>query len=273
MEMLEPRPMHLFLRRLLALLLRHVYLYLGSWPRLVEMIYWPMINILMWGFVSLYLLHQFSSAVIIANVFLAGVLLSEIPLRSNMGMMVLFLEEIWSRNLGHLFASPLRLSNYIASVIGLSFMRTTIALIPAILTAKYLFGFSLFSFGWPLLLYILLLLMSGWWLGLLVLSLLLRFGIAAEWIGWMSSWLLIPLIAPYYPVSILPHWLQGISWSLPATYVFESMKSLLNNGELHGDYLWISFGLNIFYFTLSSVIFYKSYQGARRRGGLLQVGE
>src|SRR5262249_55240680 len=159
-----------------------------------------------------------SSAAIFAGIFVAGVLMSEILLRIGIGMMLLFLEEVWSRNLGHLFASPLKFSEYVGGVLFLSFVRATLSIIPAVIVANYLFHFSLLSLGLPLIAFLALLLLNGWWYGMLLLSLLVRFGLAAEWVAWMSTWLIIPLVAPYYPVAILPHWLQPISWSIPATY-------------------------------------------------------
>jgi ABC-2 type transport system permease protein len=215
----------LFTRRLWALVLRHVYLHIGSWPRLVEMLYWPVINMLVWGFTGLYIAKNLSNAVLIGDAMVGGVLLSEVVLRVSITLLILFLEEIWSRNLGHLFASPIRFFDYMVGLLFVCCLRVTLALTLAVIAAKWLFGFSLFSLGWPLVGYIPLLVMNGAWCGLLLLALLFRYGLAAEWMAWMGTWLLIPLIAPYYPVSILPHGLQIISWMIPATYVLESMKA------------------------------------------------
>ncbi len=266
-------PVQLFLRRIWALTLRHVFLYLGSWPRFVETLFWPIVNMLMLGFASLYLLHRFSSATVIASVFISGALLNEVMLRTSMGLMMMFLEEIWSRNLGHMFASPLRLRDYVVGMLGFTFVKTTVSIIPAMVVAIWLFDFSIFSLGWHLPVYMLLLIFSGWSYGLLITSMLLRFGLAAEWVAWMSLWLVVPIMAPYYPVEVLPGWMQIIAHALPATYVFESMKSLLDNGDCRPDCLLKSLILNIVYFAGASLVLYRAYRGARSRGGLLQVGE
>lgn len=269
----RPHPVLRLLRRLLAIAERHMFLYLGSWPRFIETLFWPMLNMLMLGFVSAYMLHQFSSATVVASVLIAGTILNEIMLRTTMGMMVMFLEEIWSRNLGHLFTSPLGVSDYIAASMGFTFVKSIVSIVPAVIVALLLFHFSLLALGWPVSLFALLLIMNGWWYGMLVIALLLRFGIAAEWMAWMSTWLMVPLMAPYYPVTILPGWMQIISWSLPATYVFESMKSLIAGHGLQADYLAKALLLNIVYFIGAAFVFYRAFQGARKRGGLLQVGE
>ncbi len=263
----------LFWRRLMAVVQRHVYLYIGSWPRFVETLFWPMLNMLMLGFVSLYMLRQFTSATVVASIMIAGTMLNEIMLRTTMGLMVMFLEEIWSRNLGHLFASPLKLSDYIIAGMGFTFVKSIVSILPAIAVAMMLFHFSIFRLGWALLPFTVLLIMNGWWYGMLVISLLLRFGMAAEWMAWMSTWLIVPLLAPYYPVAILPHWMQPISWSLPATYVFESMKLLLAGGDMEGGYLLAALALNVFYTVVAAFVLHRTYQGTRRRGGLLQIGE
>lgn len=263
----------LLLRRLLSVALRHAYLHLESWPRFVEMLYWPIINMATWGFTSLYFIKKFTDTDISSGALVGGAILVEIFIRTSTTMLMLFLEEVWSRNLGHLFASPISFSEYVFSLITVCFVRVMIAITPAILLAKFLFGFSLASFGMTAIIYVVLLAFSGFWYGLLIVSLLLRYGLAAEWMAWMGTWLIVPLIAPYYPVAILPLPLQYIAHALPQTYIFESMKSLINQGSIQPGKLFISLGLNVLYMLIATLILNCSYQGARQRGGLLQMGE
>ncbi|MFY9288124.1 MAG: ABC transporter permease [Alphaproteobacteria bacterium] len=237
------------------------------------MLYWPIINMATWGFTSAYLINKFTDTLIFSSSLLASVLLVEVFVRVSTTMLMLFMEEIWSRNLGHMFASPIKFREYTVGMVFVCFIRTAIALTPAILVAKFLFNFSLFSLGWPLLAYIALLAFSGCWYGLLIVSLLLRHGLSAEWMAWMATWLLVPFIAPYYPVSVLPEALQYISWALPMTHVFECVKDQLANNAVQAHYLWTALGLNVLYFAIASFVFWMAYQSARKRGGLLQVGE
>ena len=263
-----------FCRRMYAIALRHIYLYRGSWPRLIEMMYWPALNMTLFGFISLSMVHRFGHSDVMTDSFLAGVMLSEVLTRNTVAMLIMYLEEIWSRNLGHLFASPISVREYIVSLIGLSaIMRTLLALIPAYIIVYYLFHFSILTLGWNLPLYWLLLSLQSWWFGLFVLCILLRYGLAAEWLGWMSSWLLMPFMAPYFPVSILPLAFRVVSWSLPGTYVFESVKAQLATGQARYDYLGIALILNLIYLILASFAFKRAFQSARNSGGLLQMGE
>jgi ABC-2 type transport system permease protein len=261
------------LRRAFALTLRHLYLYTGSWPRLVEMMYWPILNIAMFGFISLSIVNRFGHADVMTETFLAGLLLGEMLTRVQTAMLVFHMEEVWSRNLGHLFASPLRLRDYVGGLVSLSLFRSIISVAPAYLIAYYLFDFSILKLGWMLPIYIGLLCFNGWLLGMLIVSLLLRFGLAAEWLGWMSTWLFMPFMAPYYPVSVLPKAFQYVSWSLPGTYVFESMKEQLASGAARFDYLGVALALNVVYFLGSVLIFFYSFRSTKKSGGLLQMGE
>lgn len=261
------------LRRLMGVTLRHIYLYQGSWPRLVEMMYWPIINIALFGFISLSIVRRFGHTDVMTDTYLGGLLLAEVLTRTVMAMLVMYMEEVWSRNLGHLFASPLRIRDYIGSLMVLGAVRCLIAVIPAFAVAYFLFSFSILRLGWALPIYIALLCMSGWWYGLMVLSLLMRFGLAAEWLGWMATYLLMPFMAPYYPVSILPPAFQVISWALPGTYIFESMKGQLATGEVNSGYLAIGFVLNLLYLGVASFCLARAYRSAKRLGGLLQMGE
>jgi ABC-2 type transport system permease protein len=269
----EPAAVWLPLRRVWGLALRHIYLYRGSWPRLVEMMYWPILNIALYGFVSLSLVHRFGHTDILTDAFMGGVLLAEIMTRNTVSMLIMYMEEVWSRNLGHLFASPLRLRDYVGGLIGLSTLRCLISVIPAYIVVYYLFDFSILRLGWELPLYAALLCFNSWWFGLLILSLLMRYGLAAEWLGWMCTWLLMPFMAPYYPVSILPHAFQVVSWAIPGTYVFESMKLQIATGAAQFDYLGIALALNLVYLGVAFLVFARAYRHSRKSGGLLQMGE
>lgn len=263
----------LLLRRMKAIFLRHLFLHMESWPRLIEMLYWPIINMTTWGFTSLYFVKKYTDSPVIISTLIGSVLLLEIYLRTITNILVLFLEEVWSRNLGHLFASPLSITEYTFSLLLTALVRTVIAIVPALFLANYLFDYSILSLGTPLIYYTILLAFNACWFGLLIVSLLLRFGLAAEWMGWMSAWIIIPLVAPYYPVSILPPVLQFIAHALPATYVFESMKDHINHPDEHSLKLIAALVLNILYMLISMGTLSRAYKAARQKGGLLQMAE
>lgn len=260
-------------QRVFALVLRYVYLLKGSWPRILELAYWPSIQIVLWGFISKHFTGEVSGAVEAAGALLAAVLLWDILFRGQLGYAISFLEEMWSRNLGQLFVSPLRPHEMIIALTTISLIRTLIGVLPAALLAIPLYAFSIFELGLPLLAFFVNLMVTSWALGLMVTALLLRVGLGAESVVWMVMFLIAPVSAIYYPVSILPDWLQPVAWALPTAHVFEGMRAVLFDGVFRLDLLAGAVLLNLFYFGVGAVIFMWSFRAARQRGLLHQTGE
>ena len=183
---------------------------------------------------------------------------------------ICFLEELWSHNLGHLLITPLRWYEWVLSLFMVSFLRTLISNMPAVLLAILLFNYSLFELGWPLIMLVFNLMMMGWWLGLLVISMVLRHGLGAEGMAWMAVFLLAPVGCVYYPVSALPEWLQMIAWMLPIAYTFETMRGILFDQGIRIDLLFGAFALNVAYLSISLIVFTSTLHNARERGALFQ---
>jgi ABC-2 type transport system permease protein len=141
------------------------------------------------------------------------------------------------------------------------------------LLAIPLYHYSIFSLGLPLVGFFANLLVMSWAMGLPITALILRFGQGAENLAWFLIFLLAPVSAVYYPVHVLPSWLQPISWSLPSTYVFEGMRSLLVDKQFRGDLMLEAAGLNLVYIAIGIVIYLAVFRVARRHGLLMQQGE
>jgi ABC-2 type transport system permease protein len=186
---------------------------------------------------------------------------------------MMFLEEIWSRNFTNIFITPIKISEMIAALTLTAILRTLIGLIPAALIAIPLFGVSIFTLGPPLLFLLIGLYIFGITLGLLVTSGLIRFGPSFENIAWASLFFLAPLGCIYYPIEILPEWLQILSKLLPLVHIFEEMRNILINNTVVYSEIFKAIGISSIYFLLGVVIFYLSYYGAKVRGTLINIGE
>jgi ABC-2 type transport system permease protein len=204
---------------------------------------------------------------------ISGLLLWEVLFRGQLAFALAFLEELYSRNLGHLFVSPLRPLELIASMIALSFLKTCIAVGAAAALAIALYAASVFDLGLALLAFFANLLVTGWAVGLMVAALVLRYGLAAENLAWGVIFVIAPISAIYYPVSVLPGWLQNVSWCLPSSYVFEGMRGVLLESVFKWDLLFGAIALNAVYVAAGVAIFFAAFRGARLRGALLQMGE
>jgi ABC-2 type transport system permease protein len=261
------------LERIFAMILRHFYVLKTSWPRLLEMAYWPTMQMVIWGFFSTYLYAKSSFLAGAFGVLLAGVMLWDVLFRSQLGFSLSFLEELWSRNLANLFCSPLRPIEHVIALIVMALVRALIGVVPAMLLAIPFYGFSIFTLGFALPAFFFNLLLMGCGLGLIVAAMILRFGLAAENLAWFLVFLLAPVSCIYYPVSVLPAWLQVIAWSLPSTYVFEGMRAALFEHHFQWLYFLDAIICNAVLMALGIGIYLFAFAMARRKGLLMQVGE
>ena len=177
------------LNKILALSLRHVYLIKGSFPRILDLIYWPTIQIFLWGFISKFFTLNSSYFENTVGIILSAAILYDFLFRSGISYNMMFLEEIWSRNFTNLFIAPIKISEIIAALTLTAIFRTLIGLVPAALLAIPLFGVSIFKIGIPLIFLLITLYIFGVTLGLLVTSGLVRFGPSFENIAWASLFL------------------------------------------------------------------------------------
>jgi ABC-2 type transport system permease protein len=256
-----------------ALALRHLYVLRRSPIRILELFYWPFMNMLLWGFIAVYLRDAGLGLAQAAGLFLGAVVLWEILIRSNMGMTISFVEELYARNLGHLFVSPLRPTELAAACVLVSALRTMAGVLPSALLMPVLFDYSVFSIGLPLAAFYLLLSMFGWAFGMVIMAILIRWGLAAEGFAWASMFVFMPIAGVYYPIDALPTWLQPVSWALPTAYVFEGMRAVVLEGTVRMDYMAGALALNLLYLAGGVVLFLRMFRVARTQGLLLNTGQ
>ncbi|WP_149538949.1 ABC transporter permease [Siccirubricoccus phaeus] len=262
------------LRRIWGLVYRHLALYRRSWPRLLELMYWPVLQMVVWGFVTAYVAGiQANTASLAAAALLGGALLWEVALRGQMGFSISFLEEIWSRNLGHVFVSPLRPRELVAALMAMSLIRVVVGVAPAVLLAWLLYAFGLFRMGPVVVAFFLALLLMGWAVALGVTSLLLRYGAGAETLAWSVLFGIAPISCVFYPVAVLPAWLQPLALALPASHVFEGMRAALLDGAIAWAHLGWAFVLDAAWLVAMGWVFMRQFQAARVKGALLNIGE
>ena len=261
------------LRRIGFMGLRYLFLLRSSWTRIVELAYWPIMQMVLWGFMSQFLLTSASPVIKTAGMLIAAVLLWDVMFRSNIGVAVSFLEEMWSRNLAQLFASPLRPYEWALSLLFISLVRTIIGVIPAAILAIPFYSYSIFDMGIPLIAFFMNLMIFGGAIGLVVSALVLRYGMGAESLAWVGIFLVAPISGIYYPISILPEWLQPIAWALPSAHIFEGMRAVLAEDVFRAKLLINAIMLNVLYIAAGFTIFLYVFRLARIKGFLVQMGE
>ena len=259
--------------KMYGLFLRHFFLITRSFPRILDLIYWPTIQITLWGFISNFFSTYSTYYNGAVGVILSCAILYDFLFRTSIGFNMLFLEEIWSRNFTNLFIAPIKMSEIITSLVFTALIRSLIGLVPAVLLTSPIFGISLLDLGIPLFFLFLSLYIFGITLGLMVSAGLLRFGPAFENISWSTLFLLAPFGCVYYPIETLPEIFQTIALSLPLVYIFEEARSILVNQTFSYENIAQAFYLNLFYLTIAISLFYYSFAQARKKGSLINIGE
>jgi ABC-2 type transport system permease protein len=259
--------------RIGAMVQRYWYLLMSSWPRLLELIYWPALQIITWGFLQRFVSENAGFFARAGGTLIGAVILWDILFRGQLGFSISFLEEMWARNLANLMMSPLKPIELLISLMIMSLVRLAIGVIPMTLLAFFFFGFNFYSIGLPLIAFFCNLIFTSRSIGIFVSGLVLRNGLGAESIVWTLMFGILPLACIYYPVTVLPHWLQYVAWSLPPTYVFEGMRALLSDHVFRADLMLEAFAIKVVLFAASFAIFLALLRSARRHGALLQSGE
>src|SRR5215469_15877140 len=263
----------LSVQRIGAMILRYWYLLLSSWPRLLELLYWPALQVITWGFLQTYIAQNANFFARAGGTLIGAVILWDILFRGQLGFSISFLEEMWARNLGNLMMSPLKPIEFLISLMIMSLVRLAIGVIPMTLLALAFFGFNFYSIGLPLIVFFCNLIFTSWSIGIFVSGLVLRNGLGAESIVWTLMFGVMPLACVYYPVRVLPLWLQHVSWCLPPTYVFEGLRALLSDHVFRADLMVSALAINAVLLVASFAAFIALLNSARRHGSLLGGGE
>ncbi len=261
------------LHRVNALITRHLYLYRRSLARVMEIFYWPFLDLVIWGFITMYLMRFKGDLPGAVAWFLGALILWDVLFRAQQGITITFLEEIWARNLLNLFGSPLKPSEFLAATMVLSVFKVTAVSIVMVGAALIFYDYNVFKIGISLVPFVFSLIMTGWIIGVLTTSLIMRFGQEVEVLAWGMVFLFQPISCVFYPMEILPSWLQSIAWMNPAAHVFEGMRGVLLEGSLPLVHLAWALGLNLVYLTLMVAWFHYTFSVCKDQGLLVRVGE
>ena len=243
-----------------------MYNFRKNWDRISDAFYWPVIDLFVWGITSTYIRKIAPDFPQIILIIMSGLLLWLILWRAQYEVSINLLEEFWNRNLINIFVAPVKFSEWVVTVMLLGFVKAALSMPLAALLAYFLYKFNIFSYGIYFLPFIFSLFLTGWAVGFLVSGIILRYGTRMQTFAWTTIGLVSPLAAVYYPVSILPSWIQKISYLLPPTYVFEAGRALIFKGTVDSRGLLISLILNLIYLSLAFWFLKRSFDKILDKG-------
>lgn len=259
--------------RISGLILRYRYLYSRSTFRLLDLFFWPVMDLLVWGFLTMYMMRMHNALPAAVTFLIGAIIFWDVLYRSQQAVTVSFLEDIWSQNLLNVFVAPIRISEFIAATYIVGLFQAIIVILLTSVLAYFFYSFNIFTVGIGLLPYFLNLLLMGWWMGMVTTALIIRWGHAAEALAWAVPYLVQPIAAVFYPVSVLPKWLQPVSMMMPATHVFEGMRACLRGEPLDMQQMLLAFVLNGLYMLAAALFFRKMFNVARQRGLLTRIAQ
>lgn len=254
------------LHRIYGNLLRFIYLFKRSFDRLTDAFYWPTIDLLLWGLTSSYFKTFAPDAPQFVLIVVSGIVFWIIVWRGQYEISVNLLEELWNKNLVNLFVAPLKFSEWITSMLIIGVLKAILTFSFGLLVAFILYQAKIFFYGVYLIPFILLLIMTGWWVGFFVAGIILRYGSKLQTLAWSLVYVISPFSAIYYPLSTLPDWAQIIALFVPTSYIFEGSREVINTGHLDTNKLFVSFLLNLIYIILAIIFLKMSFKKALDKG-------
>jgi ABC-2 type transport system permease protein len=259
------------LHRIEALLLKYYYITINRVDRLFDIVYWPILDLFIWGFAGFYI--QELSDVNVLSMLLGGVILWVFVWRSSQDIAVFILEDFWSRNLYHLFASPIRLSEHLTSIIAIGLLRALTTFVILWPVGILFYSFNILKISPSLIvLAIFLLTLFGWSVGLFVSSFIFRFGQRIQVLAWSVTFLITPFAAIFYPVSALPGWAAKIALALPPAHIFEALRAVISGNPVNTLGLWYAFAVSFIFFIAMAFFLSVSFKNAKKTG-LLAKGD
>jgi len=254
--------------RILAVIYRHCYESRRNLNRVTETLFWPIQNVLLWGFFTVYLTRHNGLSPGLGNDLLGAAILWGMFNAFQRDLATGFMEELWSRNLLNLFSTPLSISEYMTGLIMLNFLKAMVGLLFASLIAFFCYAYNILPSLPAFLPFLFNLMLFSLSIGLIITGSMIRYSANISTLAWSFAGLLMPISCVFYPVSTLPAWLRPLAMSLPTTHSFEAMRQLILHGQFSYAHFFWGLLLDLAYLIVAVIFFRQMFASARSRGFL-----
>jgi len=252
--------------RIKAMLIKHLYNFKRDIFRIFDIFWWPVFELFIWGIFSVYIGKSSDNQVNFVSLLIGAVIMWTFYNRASKDISLAFVDELWNKNFINLFSAPLTVSEYLVSVVIVATGKLIISALFMLILAGVMYAFEISSIGWYFVPAAVGLTIFGWSMSLIVQACIMRWGYTVEVFIWAVATLTQPFSCVFYPLSALPTWMQKISIWLPTTYLFENMRSSIQGKEIDINQIIFSYVLNITYFVISLIIFYRTFNLAKDKG-------
>lgn len=237
-----------------------------SLDRIFDIIYWPVISLMLWGFTSTFV-SSTSTLSGVMEFFLGGAVLWSLFWRAQTDVGTFILEDFWSRNVYNLFASPVTSMDLFCAIAFIGLLRCLLSFVFLSLLTWGLYAFNILHIGGGALsLFTAILLLFGWVIGIIISALIFRYGLRIQVLAWSVGFIIQPFSCVFYPLASMPSWVQIIAVMLPTTHVFEGLRHTIATGELAIRPLCTALGLTLVLLIAALLFFQHALRQAKRLG-------
>ncbi|BDC35296.1 hypothetical protein Noda2021_12540 [Candidatus Dependentiae bacterium Noda2021] len=252
--------------RIWAMILRHAILLFKDANRIIWIFYWPLVDIALWGFTANWVNTNQTTASSAGLALITAVVFWQLVNRAGFEVSSSLLEEFWSLNMVNIFATPLKISEWIIASILLTVGTSIFVTLYCILAVKLMYGISIIGLGLSVVPYLLSLFIAGLWISFVSSIFLIYFGARVQSLAFMLTWLFAPFIAAFYPLEILPSYGRIIAYLLPMTYSFEGIRLLVTEGIFNASLFWWGFSMSLLYCALAIWGFKAAFERSKEKG-------
>jgi ABC-2 type transport system permease protein len=254
--------------RINALLLKHWYTANSDLSRIFDMVYWPILGIIIFGFTVMYI----ESAATVPNIIvflLGGLIMWNLFERMQQDIGTFMMNEFWARSAASLFTTPVTTGEIFVALGIVGVARSIVTFGLMFLVAFFAYHFDVINGNPSAILFAIPLVLFGWALGILVCGLIFRFSPKIQVIAWSVSFLLQPIAAAYYPLEVLPPFLQKLAMFTPLYFTFEGYR-LSYAGTFSWPLFIVSLAWCIIYLIIGYIVFAWAVRWSKKTGQLLQ---
>lgn len=252
-------------KRIKAILLHEFFITRRSFEVINDIIFYPLLSIIILGFLTIYLVG-FTGQVVAEHV-LVGIILWQVVSIAQYSIAVGCLWDVWSRNLTNIFISPISIYEYFVAYLISGTIKSLLVIILAGIISYGAFHFNILTIGITnLILFYINLALFGFGFGIIILGLIFRLGNRIQAFAWAMIGIFQPFMAVIYPVSILPKPLQTISYLFPATYIFEAARINVTDSTIQWSYIGKAFLINVIFIFLSMLFFNLMFAQSKKAG-------
>lgn len=253
------------LQRIWAVVLRHLYISFRDIHRLIWIFYWPMLDIVLWGFTGMWMQSNQSNPAV-AQALLTALVFWQVVSRANFEISMSLMDELWSLNMVNMFASPLKAFEWVIAVLLLGIIACSVLMVYCTLLVYLFYQINIFSVGIRLAAYIVPFFISGLWAGFVAATFVIYYGARAQSLVFVIAWVLAPFCGVFYPLEVLPYWAQKISYLFPMTYLFVGIREFVMHGIFNPYNIWMGLALGIVYCIITLAIFLYAFEKSKEKG-------